>query len=318
MVRLAVHPLRVREETLQDLRDEFLLRCQAKNLSARTIEWYEERTRFFAEWCEARGIERAAELTTSVLEEYVIDMRASGLAPNTVRGYAQILKTMARLGHRKGLIPVDITADFEMPKVPQVIIPTFSDEQLRALLKQPDARTWIGIRDRAILLIFLDTLVRVSELVGLNAEDLDLKARTMRVIGKGAKERDLPLGQAATQALRRYQRGLADLRPGDPFFISRYSGRISRKSVHELVARYGQAAGIEGVRCSPHTLRHTGAKRFILAGGDVFTLQKLLGHTTLFMVRRYVELSSIDVQAQHERYSPADVLLRQSRAAPSS
>lgn len=310
MARPAVHPLRVREETIQDLRDEFLLRCQAKNLSARTIQWYEERTRFFAEWCQARGIEHAAELTTSVLEEYLIEMRARGLSPNTVRGYAQILKTMARLGHRKGLIPEDITSDFEMPKVPQVIIPTFSDEQLRALLKQPDARTWIGIRDRAILLTFLDTLVRVSELVGVKAEDVDLKARTMRVMGKGAKERDVPLGQATIQALRRYERSLAELRPGDPFFISRYGGGITRKSVHELVTRYGKKAGIEGVRCSPHTLRHTGAKRFILAGGDVFTLQKLLGHTTLFMVRRYVELSSIDVNAQHQRYSPADSLLR--------
>jgi integrase/recombinase XerD len=310
MVRPAVHPLRVREETLHDLRDEFLLRCQAKNLSARTIQWYEERTRLFVDWCEARRIERAAELTTSVLEEYVIELRASGLAPNTVRGYAQILKTMARLGHRKGLIPVDITTDFEMPKVPQLVIPTFSDEQLRALLKQPDARTWVGVRDRAILLTFLDTLVRVSELVGLNAEDVDLRERTMRVMGKGAKERDLPLGQAATQALRRYKRALADLRPGDPFFISRYAGRITRKSVHEMVARYGKKAGIEGVRCSPHTLRHTGAKRFILAGGDVFTLQKLLGHTTLFMVRRYVEMTTIDVNAQHERFSPADSLFR--------
>jgi integrase/recombinase XerD len=118
------------------------------------------------------------------------------------------------------------------------------------------------------------------------------------------------MGQAVTQALRRYQRMLEDLRPEDPFFVSRYGGRISRKSVHELVARYGKAAGIEGVRCSPHTLRHTGAVRFILAGGDVFTLQKLLGHTTLYMVRRHVELASVDVQTQHERYSPADSLPR--------
>jgi integrase/recombinase XerD len=111
-------------------------------------------------------------------------------------------------------------------------------------------------------------------------------------------------------ASSRYQRALEDLRPGDPFFISRYSGRISRKSVHELVARYGHKAGIDGVRCSPHTLRHTGAKRFIMAGGDVFTLQKLLGHTALLMIHRYVELTSIDIQSQHERFSAADSLLR--------
>ncbi|MGH2724362.1 MAG: tyrosine-type recombinase/integrase [Actinomycetota bacterium] len=199
--------------------------------------------------------------------------------------------------------------------MPQVIVQTFSEDQLRALLRKPDTRRWLGIRDRAILLTFLDTLVRVSELVGVNAEDVDLKTRTMRVMGKGAKQRDLPLGQTVTQALRRYQRLLEDLRPEDPFFVSRYGERISRKSVHELVAGYGKAAGVEGVRCSPHTLRHTGAKRFILAGGDVFTLQKLLGHTTLYMVRRYVELASVDVQAQHQRYSPADSLLRKARAA---
>jgi integrase/recombinase XerD len=253
------------------------------------------------------------QLSTSLLEEYLIEARQGGRTPNTVRGYAQTLKTLSRFGYRKGLIPKNITADFEMPKVPQVIIQTFSDDQLRALLKRPDTRTWVGIRDRAILLTFLDTLMRVSELVGVNAEDVDLKVQTMRVMGKGAKERELPLGKAVTQALRRYQRTLEDLESGDPFFLSRYGGRMSRKSVHELVARYGEAARIEGVRCSPHTLRHTGAKRFILAGGDVFTLQKLLGHTTLYMVRRYVELASVDVQAQHERYSPADGLLRRPR-----
>jgi integrase-like protein len=92
---------------------------------------------------------------------------------------------------------------------------------------------------------------------------------------------------------------------------------------HEPVGRApdDRAAGIEGVRCSCHTLRHTGAKRFILAGGDVFTLQKLLGHTTLAMVRRHVELADVDVRAQHQRLSPADSLLQRpvpKRAAQAS
>jgi len=82
--------------------------------------------------------------------------------------------------------------------------------------RKPDTRRWVGIRDRAILLIFLDTMVRVSELVGVNAEDVDLKARSMRVMGKGAKQRELPLGQTVPQALRRYQRTLEDVRPEDP------------------------------------------------------------------------------------------------------
>jgi integrase/recombinase XerD len=132
-------------------------------------------------------------------------------------------------------------------------------------------------------------------------------------MGKGRKERELPLGKAATQVLVRYRRALDDLQQGDPFFISRTGRRMLRRDVWDLVARHGQRAGIQGVRCSPHTLRHTGAKRFMLAGGDVFTLQKLLGHTSLAMVRRYVELAAVDVRPQHERHSPVDALLRRPR-----
>ncbi|HZA27861.1 MAG TPA: hypothetical protein VE915_09530, partial [Actinomycetota bacterium] len=144
MVRIPSNPLAVREDTLQDLRDEFLVRCHAKNLSARTIEWYAKHTELFIEWCRARGVMAPAQLSTTLLEEYLIEARAAGRTPNTVRGYAQTLKTLSRFGHKKGLIPENITADFEMPKVPQVIIQTFSEDQLRALLRKPDTRRWLG------------------------------------------------------------------------------------------------------------------------------------------------------------------------------
>lgn len=96
----------------------------------------------------------------------------------------------------------------------------------------------------------------------------------------------------------------------DPCFISRTGRRLTRDGIAAAMRTYARRAGIRGVRSSPHTLRHTGAKRFILGGGDVFTLQKLLGHRSLTMVRRYVELAAADVRVQHERHSPADTLLR--------
>jgi integrase/recombinase XerD len=148
-----------------------------------------------------------------------------------------------------------------MPRVPKTIIPTFSDGQLQALLAVPDKRTWLGIRDRAILLVLLDTLIRVSELVGLDAEDVDLDEGLIRVRGKGGKERLVPFGMTVGQALRRYRNLVQDLRPGDPFFITRYGHRTSRWAVHMMMTNSGRAAGIEGVRCSPHTLRHTGTSR---------------------------------------------------------
>jgi integrase/recombinase XerD len=296
--------------TLEDLREEFLAHCEARNLSGRTLEWYGDRTRRFANWCTAQQIAAPSDVRCSDLEQFVLQCRRQGLAPNTVHGYAQVLKTLCRLGHRLGYIPEDITTGFQLPRVPKTIVPTFSNEQLQALLAAPDRRTWVGIRDRTILLVLLDTLIRISELVGLDAEDVDFDESAIRVMGKGGRERHVPFGTAAAQALRRYRNSVEDLRPGDPFFITRYGRRTSRWAVQVMMANAGRAAGIEGVRCSPHTLRHTGAKRFILAGGDVFTLQKLLGHTTLVMVRRYVELADVDVRAQHKRYSPADSLLR--------
>ncbi len=310
MVRPVGRPMARKPVTLEDLRQEFLAHCESRNLSGRTLDWYDDRTRRFADWCTTQGIVSPSDLGLSDLERFVLHCRRQGFAPNTVHGYAQVLKTLCRLGHRLGYIPEDITGYFEMPRVPKTIVATFSDGQLQALLAVPDKRTWLGIRDRAILLVLLDTLIRVSELVGLDAEDVDLDEDVIRVMGKGRKERGVPFGMATGQALRRYRNAVQDLRPGDPFFITRYGQRASRWAVHMMMANCGRAAGIEGVRCSPHTLRHTGAKRFILAGGDVFTLQKLLGHTTLAMVRRYVELADVDVGAQHQRFSPADSLLR--------
>lgn len=141
-------------------------------------------------------------LRWSDLEEFVLDWRRRGFAPNTVHGYAQVLKTLCRLAHRMGYIPEDITASFQMARVPKTIVPTFTDEQLQALLAAPDRRRWVGIRDQAIV---LDTLIRVSELVGLDAEDVDLEEGAIRVMGKGGKERQVPVGTAAAQALLRYR-----------------------------------------------------------------------------------------------------------------
>lgn len=206
MVRPIGRPLARKTVTLEDLREEFLAHCEARNLSGRTVEWYGDRTRRFTDWCASQGITAPSDLRWTDLEQFVLDRRRQGFAPNTVHGYAQVLKTLCRQGHRMGYIPEDITTRFELPRVPRTIVPTFSDEQLQAMLAAPDRRTWVGIRDRAILLVLLDTLIRVSELVGLDAEDVDLDEGMLRVLGKGRKERDVPFGRTTAHALRRPRR----------------------------------------------------------------------------------------------------------------
>jgi len=134
-----------------DLREEFLAHCEARNLSGKTVEWYDDRTRRFADWCATQGIDSPTDLRWPDLEQFVLHCRRQGSAPNTVHGQAQVLKTLCRLGHRLGYIPEDITSGFEMPRVPRTIIPTAQREGhvgvaanrsvLRAVMRRPGGVT---------------------------------------------------------------------------------------------------------------------------------------------------------------------------------
>ncbi len=149
----------------------------------------------------------------------------------------------------------------------------------------------------------------MSELVNLQIKDLDLERGFFKVMGKGARERLVPFGAKVQTALWKY---IHKFRP-EPFhpnignlFLRSDGWSLTCDQVYRLIRNYGRKAGIEGVRCSPHTFRHTFAKKFLINGGDLFTLQKILGHSSLAVVRMYVELTSEDVQIQHRRYSPVD------------
>jgi site-specific recombinase XerD len=115
MVRPVGRPMARKPITLEDLREEFLAHCESRNLSGKTAEWYEDRTRRFVDWCATQGIVCPSDLRWLDLEQFVLHCRRQGFAPNTVHGYAQVLKTLCRLGHRLGYVPEDITIHFEMP-----------------------------------------------------------------------------------------------------------------------------------------------------------------------------------------------------------
>lgn len=134
-------------------------------------------------------------------------------------------------------------------------------------------------------------------------------------MGKGSRERIVPVGSVARQALVRYLREVgAD--PAGPIFRSRLGGPLGGRGIQQLFRRLKLRAGLPG-RCSPHTLRHTFARAYLVNGGDAFSLQRILGHATLDMVKRYVALADTDLAARHRQASPADRLLRRSTRVPS-
>lgn len=199
----------------------------------------------------------------------------------------------------------------KIPKAPGKIITTLTAEQLARLIEVIDVSNPQGYRDYAIVLLLADTGMRVSELTHLKLEDVNLERRILKVWGKWARERVIPFGVRAQRALLRYvkfHRPVPDNPRTAELFLT-YSGEaIKKRRIEAIIKSYGIKAGIKGVRCSPHTLRHTAAVMWIRNGGDVFTLQQILGHSALDIVRIYVNLAQSDIETAHRKFPPADNL----------
>ena len=198
----------------------------------------------------------------------------------------------------------------ERPRRERTLIRPMSLEQAAKLLEMPDARTTDGLRDRAMMMLMLDSGLRISELLSLEAGRVDWMTGTATVMGKGRKERAVPFSARTAQTLLEYARARSQRPAKAPqLFLGRTGKPVCRSKARKLILRYGRAAGIEGVRLSPHTLRHTFAVLYVRNGGDSFSLQEILGHSTLEMTRQYVNLARRDVAEQHKKFSPMEALM---------
>lgn len=159
------------------------------------------------------------------------------------------------------------------------------------------------IRDYTIMLLLLETGMRVSELAGIKLEDIRWRENKILVLVKGNKERLVPFQRKMKTALQRYVTVRGDVPGVDNLFINQENLPMCTQNIHERITHFGITSNIAGVRVSPHTFRHTFAKMYIKNGGDTFSLQAILGHTTLDMVRNYVNMFSSNVQEQHNKFS---------------
>jgi len=230
--------------------------------------------------------------------------------PITAKTYHVNLAALFQFLIAEGILVTSPMANLRPPVARPDQIQPFTEDQQRAL-RAAARKTSYPLRDEVIVLFLLDTGCRASELCGLRRGDVNLSERCCVVHGKGNKHRKLFFGRETLRALWAYLR--KEVRePEDPLFLSERGmgeGRqLSRSGLLQLIHRIGDIAGIQVRRCSPHTFRHTFAVSFLRAGGDVFTLKELLGHTALAMVNRYVALADADLEAQHRQFSPVDRL----------
>ena len=278
---------------------QFLTAKAAEGASPKTLDWYRM---VLGRAGRDLGPDRPLDsFTPAEVRSWLLSLRET-LAPISVAGYVRGLKAFGNWCAVEELTEARALRTLRRPQVPQKLVEPLDDAAVRRIL---DAAS---VRDRAIVLLMLDTGLRLSEVAGLRCRDLRPDG-TVKVLGKGARERIVPVGTIARQALVRHLRQEQRAGADAPIFRSRRGGALGWRGIQQVFMRLKARAGIPG-RCSPHLLRHTFAHAYLVNGGDVFSLQRMLGHTTLDMVKRYVALAEGDLVARHRAASPADRLMR--------
>lgn len=296
------------EDNLHAAITAFLLYCRARNLSPNTLTYYKYRLLAFTRYLDKSnpGITPEA-ITVRHLRAFLLSEQERA-SPATAIHSRLTLNAFFGFLNRDGFISTDPTEGLESMKRTKPLVDTFTSSQIEALLATCD-QGFVGMRDRALILVLLDTGLRVSELCALEISDLDLTEGLLQVhCGKGGKGRIVPFGVAVRTTVLAYMAKRGDL-PTPSLFVTCYGEPVTRFRVREMMHERCRVAGITGIRPSPHTLRHSFAVQFLRNGGDCFCLQKMLGHSSLDMTRRYSELSQADVVEKHRQFSPGDKFL---------
>lgn len=271
----------------------------------------------FAEPGAGTGPPTADSVGIGLLRSYLASLYERGLARTTAARKLAALRAFYRYLGQVGAVARDPAQALGTPKTPQRVPQRLETEEVEALLHAPDPGTARGRRDLAILELLYGTGVRVSELVGLDLADLNAGSRIVRVLGKGGKERVVPFGEVAADALRSWLAARPELAAapgggngsgGSALFLNARGGRLSDRSVRTIVRRYLGEAGIAHLtgQATPHTLRHAFATHLLDRGADLRAIQELLGHATLATTQKYTQVSTARLFEVYARAHPRE------------
>jgi integrase/recombinase XerD len=298
--------------SLTTLIQGYVLHAEASRYAPATITQY---TKIFTSLADCTKAATLAEIDVEDIEAFL--SLQDGVSDATLCKYHTALSSLFTWAVKQKFVDENIMRYVERARPEKRAIQPFTEHDARAMLAACD-RTRVytrpgkapcnnarptAARDRAIILLLLDTGLRANELCTLRIQDVNLKKRELIVFGKGDKERVLPFDASTGQALWLYltSREAADPRVDEPLFVSSNTP-LDRFQLRRLLVRIGDRAGVSGVH--PHRFRHTFAINYLRNQGDIYTLQAMLGHTSLDMVRRYLAIAQTDVKAAHRRASP--------------
>ncbi|HYO12450.1 MAG TPA: tyrosine recombinase XerC [Thermoanaerobaculia bacterium] len=272
---------------------------EERNLSPQTVRGYEHDLLLFLEFLavdflgkEPREV-RPEEVDALAVRSFLAAMTRRGLAKRSQARALSAVRSLFRFACREGLLAANPAQAVRSPKIPKTLPRHLRPGEIENLIEAPEGDEPLARRDRAILELLYASGLRVSELVGLDWPDIDLSARVLRVMGKGGKERMVPFGRAAGEALRRWLEVWESVRKpvddSEPVFLSPRGVRLGDRAVRHLIDKWVDAAALaKGVH--PHTLRHTFATHLLENGADLRAIQELLGHNSLSTTQKYTHL----------------------------
>jgi integrase/recombinase XerD len=269
---------------------EGFLALLAARRSARTVDAYRRDLTSFGTWL-GGPVSRA---TTDDIERYLAELRAAGLSAATIARRVAALRSLFRHQLLLGARADNPAAELDLPRRRRTLPRTLSPLEAERLIEAANGTSPRALRDRAVTELLYGAGLRVSEAVGLTKGDVDLHGRLVRCIGKGNKERVVPIGRAAAEALRRYLahgRPYLDTRHRPELFLNARGGALTRAGVFLILRRLAAKAGLEPERVHPHLLRHSFATHLLEGGADLRSVQEMLGHADLSTTELYTHVS---------------------------
>ncbi len=283
--------------------DYVFLEC---GLSGETVTAYQHDLREFWNSLVDADVE-ASEITIEEVQRHLMHLHERGLKLSSIVRHFNSIKVFLRFLNNERILRRDITTIMESPRRWQTIPHTIRYDQVESLLQAPDPRDEFYLRDRALLELMYATGMRVSEIVSLTMDNINLKLAYLRCMGKGRKERIIPIGRHAIDAIEQYDEGLRPRLLGEKhttaIFLSRTGRPLDRTNIWRLVRKYAAIAGIE-YNISPHTLRHCFATHLLHGGADLRVVQELLGHADVVTTQIYTHVNETQLQRVHEKCHP--------------
>jgi integrase/recombinase XerC len=280
-----------------------------RNVSVNTVTAYrDDLESFFTFLCNdyftmARDQLELGRIDHLAVRAYLAALARRKLSRSSMARHLSTLRSFFKYLMREGMVEANPARSVATPKREKHLPSVMQPSDVALLLEQPDTSRPLGLRDRAFLELLYASGLRISELVGVNIDDVELRARLVKVRGKGAKERIVPFGTKAEEAIRAWLAAREAPPDEEALFVNHRGGRITTRSVHRLFDRYVRAAALRA-GISPHTMRHSFATHLLNAGADLRSIQELLGHASLSTTQKYTHLNDWQLIAVYKKAHP--------------